>query len=283
MRNKNEIKTSDDFRKEISYSETREVDKTKNEINEKNVAQEKWDKVKDEIENTADAESHGIDEGIKDAVIALNAFDINTGQSCEGHLDNGMSAPWVRVEAPNEPNNRFIGQNEAFEKVAEKYDMPVEETKRMFNMDAYWEAFHECEKNGETEEYQKWREESEKLLYITKDILDDFYKNRQVPNNVKIKVDAEGLEDMAEGSFEIFNGGEDYRNINGEELSDEEKESLGIRLNGYRKEMLAFAEFIKEKFFSEGESYVNEKRSRAQEKIDQEKIEKIQEHIENNL
>jgi len=126
--------------------------------------QEKWDKVKREIENAADAEGHGIDEGIKEPVIALNAFGINTGQSCEGHTIGGMGAPWIRIEAPNEPEERFNGWNETFENVAQKYNTPAEAVKRMDNMDAYWEAFHECEKNGESEEFQKWSEESGKLL-----------------------------------------------------------------------------------------------------------------------
>lgn len=277
---KDKIKIFDDLRKENNFSESGDAEK---ENDKKSEAWGKWDKVKDEIENTADAEGHGIDEGIKDAVIALNAFKINTGQSCEGHLDNGMSAPWIRIEAPNEPNERFIGWNDTFEKVAKKYNMPFEEAKRMFNMDVYWEAFHECEVNGETKDYQKWREESGKLLYTTKDILDDFYKNRQVPDNVKIKIDTESMDDMAEGSFEIFNGGEDYRNINDVELSDDEKESLGKRLDGYRKEMQTFAEFLKEKFISEGESYINDKKGNAQEKVDQKKIKRIQKNIKNNL
>ena len=237
--------------------------------------QNKWDKIENEIENTADSLGFKIDEGIKDPVVALNAFEINTAQSCEGHLDSGKSAPWIRIEAPNEPEERFIDQNETFEKVAQKYSMSPKEAKRMFNLDAYWEAMNECAKNGETKDYQKWREESGKLLYTTKEILDDFYRNRHVPNDIKIKVNAENIEDMAEGSFEIFNGGEDYRDINDVKLSEEEKKSLNTRLNGYRKEMDAFADFLKEKFFSEGESYVNGKRNKAQDKIDQEKMEKV--------
>ncbi len=279
MRDKNEIKTFNDLRKENNSSENEEVGREEKETNKKSAAQCEWDKVKSEIENTADAEGHGIDEGIKDTVIALNAFDITTGQSCEGHLDSGMSAPWVRIEAPNEPEERFVGQNQTFEKVAKKYDMPVEEAKRMFDIDAYWEAFHECEKNGETKEYQKWREEGGKLLYIVNEILDDFYKSRQVADNVKIKLDTESVEDMAEGSFEILNGSEDYRNINDIELSEYEKESLGKRLAEYRKEMQAFAEFLKDKFFGEGDEYINVKRNKAQEKVDQEKIESIRRKI----
>ena len=268
---KDTLKSVDDLRKENS---------SENESDKKIETQNKWYKVNNEIENTADSLGSKIDEGIKDSVIALNAFEINTAQSCEGHLDSGMSAPWIRIEAPNEPEERFIDQNETFKKVAEKYSITFEEAKRSHNDDAYWEAMKECSEKGETKDYQKWREESEKLLYTTKEILDDFYKNRQVPDDIKIKVDTKSMEDIAEGSFEIFNGGKDFRDINDINLSEEEKKSLGNRLNEYRKEMDAFANFLKEKFFSEGENYVNDKRNKAQEKIDQEKIDKIMEKMQ---
>lgn len=267
-------KLRDEFFKAFEYEGKKE-----NESDETPESQKKWDKVKDAIENSADSLGLEIDEGIKNPIIALNAFEINTDQSCEGHLDSGKSAPWIRIEAPNEPEERFINQNETFKKVAEKYNMPLEEAKRMFNPDAYWEAMKISAANGETKDYQKWREESGKLLYVTKDILNDFYKNRQVSEDIKIKIDTESADDMAEGSFVIFNGGEDYRDINDVQLSEEERKSLEQRLSEYREEMQAFAEFLKNKFFSEGESYVNSKRNKAQDKMDQEKIQKIREKV----
>jgi len=279
-KNENGVRTFDDLRKENNSSKSElGSEKSEHEIKETNNTHDKWDMVTNKIENTADIEGYRIDEGIKEAVIALNAFEINTGQSCEGHVDNGMSAPWIRIEAPNEPGERFVGQNETFEKVAKKYNMPVEEVKRMFDVDAYWEAMHECKDNGETEEFLKWKSASEKLLYTTKEILKDFYNNREVSDAVKIKVDTENIEDMSGGSFEIFNGGDDYRDINDIKLSKEEKESLGKRLEGYRKEMQELAGFLKDKFFNQGDEYIREKRSKAQEIIDQEKMNKIKERL----
>jgi len=271
----NGIETYDDLRKE-SQENRKTGEKIENETKKEDIAQNKWDKVKSEIENTADAEGYKIDEGIKDPIVALNALEINTSQSCEGHIDGGKSAPWIRITAPNKPEEMFIGQNETFEKVAKKYNIPLEEAKTQSNTAANKEAIEEYKLNGVTKDFQKWEEESGKLLYITKEILNDFYKDRQVPDNIKIKIDTESLEDMTEGIFEIFNGGEDYRDINGIELSKEEKESLAERLPEYRNEMQALSDFLKEKFFSEGEGYINGKRKIAQEKIDQEKIKKIE-------
>ena len=231
----------------------------KTETGEISSRQEVWSKVKNEMVHTGDGLGRGIDEGIMEPVIALNVFKINTIQSCEGHIDEGVSAPWIRFAAPNEPAERFVGQNEIFEKVAAKYKMPVEETKRMFNMDAFWEAYGECEKNAETEDFKKWKLETAKILNLIKAILDDFYSNREVGDNIKIKASAESLEDMTGDFFELSSGGNDNsdnRIINGIELSEEEKELLGKRLIKYREEMRAFADFLKDKFFNVGESYV---------------------------
>lgn len=237
--------------------------------------QRQWDKVRSEIEDTADALGYEVDDGIKEPVIALNAFSINTHQSCEGHTDHGMSAPWISIEAPNEPEERFIGQNDIFKKVAKKYNLPIEDVKGWRNEDAYQEAVLEFSENGETKDFQKWKIGSVKLLYIINEILDDFYKTRQVPNNIKLQVNIENFEDMAEGNFRIFNGGDDYRSIKDAKLSEEERLTLGKRLDEYRQEMQTFANFLKDKFFSDGENYINKKRNNAQERIDREEIEKI--------
>ncbi len=247
--------------------------------NKKDNLQEKWDNVVNKIEMTADAEGYEIDKGIKEVVIALNALEINTGQSCEGHADSGFSSPWVRIEAPNEPEERFINQNIVFEKVSKKYGMPTEETRRMYNMNAYWEAMHECSKNGETEEFKKWKKESEKLLYVIKEILNDFYESREVSDELKIKTDSETIDDMAEGSFEIFNGGNDHRIVSDEIFSQEEKDALGSRIEKYRSEMKAFSEFLKSKFFSEGEDYIDKKRKKIQEKIDAIRLDEIRNDV----
>jgi hypothetical protein len=87
------------------------------------------------------------------------------------------------------------------------------------------------------------------------------------------------MEDMAEGSFRIFNGGEDYRDINEIKLSKEERETLRERLKDYRKEMQELASFIKDKFFSEGKNYINTKSNKAQEIISHRKIHEIREKI----
>jgi hypothetical protein len=49
------------------------------------------------VENIRDALGKPVDVGIKSLVTALNAFEFPTTASCEGHLDWGVSAPWIDV------------------------------------------------------------------------------------------------------------------------------------------------------------------------------------------
>jgi hypothetical protein len=52
------------------------------------------------MRETTDALGKGIDPGIFDTVVALNALDIPTVASCEGHLERALAAPWIDVEPP---------------------------------------------------------------------------------------------------------------------------------------------------------------------------------------
>ena len=55
-----------------------------------------------EVEEVTDGLGKGIDKGIKEAVIAMKAYDFPTDHSCEGHLEgeHGLPYPWVRIYAP---------------------------------------------------------------------------------------------------------------------------------------------------------------------------------------
>jgi len=222
-----------------------------------------WDNKQKEIESWGDKQGLGIDEKVKDTVVAFNVVGLPTGESCEGHLDHGYSAPWVGVEAPDEPAERFIGQNNIFQKVANEYGLSLEEIKRGENNEAYFKALGEAAENGETPEYDKWRQKNQELMKKTSELLDEFYKDRNVPENLKLKI-SEG----AEGPFRIHNGGEDYRPMTEEKfekLADEQKKDLSQRLEQYQGEIKEFTEFLKEKYF--GNSKEGEKNKENKEFI----------------
>lgn len=205
----------------------------------------KLEKIRREIENIKDRLGRPIDEGIRETVVMFKANGLPTSDSCEGHIERGMPVPYVEVSAPNEPEERFIGQNEAFEKVAKKYNITVEEAKTAKIDEAYWEAIRECSQNEETEEYKKWNKENERLLAKAYKFLEEFYKNRRVEPDIKLQIE-EGV-----GNFRIHNGGEDYQPVIEEEreFSEEERKIRAAKLKKYRAEIQEFTKFLKDKYF----------------------------------
>ncbi len=65
----------------------------------------RWKELEQQVEELADRLGLGIDEGIKEAVVALHAHGLETSQSCEGHDDHGEALPFVLVAA-EEPDDR---------------------------------------------------------------------------------------------------------------------------------------------------------------------------------
>lgn len=198
-----------------------------------------------EIGHVVDANGKGIDEEIKDIVVAFNVAGFPTSQSCQGHYgeEGGLGAPWVRIESPNEPAERFYNQNNIFGRVAEKYELSADDLRRGNNMDAYWEAMREASAQGETSEYQKWSQKNQELLQKAQKLLDEFYKNREANEKARLQIEEFG------DTFQIHNGGEDY-DVVSENISEDEKLAQKSRLETYRREMKEFANFILDKHFN---------------------------------
>ena len=144
----------------------------------------------------------GVDEKIQDLVSTLNALGALTTSSCEGHIDHGSPAPWVKVTTHNEAQDKEI--------------------------------------------FQK-----------TSELLDEFYKNREVPADVRLVTEG------ANAGFWLHNGGgvwsrwrkevnERVEKIKRGEKTNEaiDQKELGARaekLPVYQKEVVAFVEFLKKK------------------------------------
>jgi hypothetical protein len=199
-----------------------------------------------EIDKVVDVEGKGIDEEIKDTIVALNVSGFPTKASCQGHYgeeEGGMGAPWVEVGAENEPEERFKNQNAIFQKVAEKFNMSLDEVKRSFNPDAYWEAMKEASEQGETAEYQEWDKQNQVLLKRAQDLLDEFYREKKVDESLRLQ-----LEEWV-GGFRIHNGGEDYKDVE-ENMSETEKATHKERLRLYQDEMKRFTDFLVSRFLA---------------------------------
>jgi len=206
-----------------------------------------WDQKNQEINEIADKLGKGIDFSIKETVIALDLLGFPLDQSCEGHFDSGVSASWIRLEASNRPKERFIGEKEIFQKAADRYNITIEQITQSENFRVWSEAFLECKQKGETEEYRKWRESNKPFIERMEQLLEEFYRGRDVSESVRLKI--YGID----GAFELLNGGEDYRPAKKawESMSDTERQALQERLKTYQQEMQDFGKFLKDKFFAQ--------------------------------
>ena len=204
-----------------------------------------WEKQEKEVEQIADSLGEKIDDQIKQSVVAFNVMRLSTAGSCEGHTDHGMSAPWIEVAAPDQPKERFIGQKKIEYRIAEKYDISVEEVQKGKNYNAYAEAVKEYSQNNETPEYKQWRDKTQKLKEKAINLLEEFYQEREVDSAIRLQISQGG-----EGEFRVHNGGEDYKSAP-KILSDAQKQELIKRLVKYQEEMKQFAEFLRDKYFAE--------------------------------
>lgn len=105
-----------------------------------------WEKTRSEVERINDDVGTGIDEGIKEAVVALMVSGFPTSQSCEGHVsENGANFPWIEIYAP-EPKG--------------------------------WET--------DKEKQREWTIENMKQRQRMNKMLEEFYQGRETPSDTRI-------------------------------------------------------------------------------------------------
>ena len=208
--------------------------------------QENWNQKMKAIEKIEDRLGKPVDEKIKEAVVALWAFDIPTSGSCEGHIEEGLPAPWIDIEALNRPEHRFVNEDAIYQTVAQKHNIPLERLK-----EEDWEGdretliklWDELGKQEETEEYKKWKEANEALGRRIEELLEEFYRDRNTEVSMRLNT-------------QIYDAGSIVRLTSGEkdakpskEFSEEERIMASTRLPQYQSEFEAFKEFLKAKYF----------------------------------
>jgi len=87
--------------------------------------EEKLNSIRQNVESWTDIKEYGIDQGIKETVVILNALDIPTSQSCEGHFQEGTPNPWIMIKAVNEPKNIETIEYQQWDKENEKLHKKV--------------------------------------------------------------------------------------------------------------------------------------------------------------
>jgi len=208
---------------------------------ESSLTEKRFKEIRQEVDQMTDRLGYSIDPEIKGTVVALNAWELPTSASCEGHMDHGIPVPWVDIKAPNEPRERFEGDIKLSEEIAKKYNISPEDVRRYIHPEAYIEWVKKSTEE-ETPEYKEWNLQNKKLRQRAKKSLDEFYKEREEIG----EKDRLSIRDWYNG-FRICNKGEGCKSVP-KNLSEQEKEILGERLNIHQKEMQEFASFLKKNY-----------------------------------
>lgn len=116
--------------------------------------EEAWEKATKDVETDTDGVGRGIDDGIKEAIVAMRVNDFETEQSCEGgeHDEHGQPYPWIRFSTP-EPEG--------------------------------WE-----DNEGLKNEWKRANEEQRTRLAV---LLEEFSAGRETPEDVRLTLEDHGI------------------------------------------------------------------------------------------
>lgn len=185
-----------------------------------------WRAMTAYVDNVGDRLGLPVDEGIKESVVALNVFGINTSGSCEGHLDRGIAAPWIDVQAKKTREGEALKQqaDALFEnaETREKEGAPPEE------LDQIYKEYHRLRKEIKRPDLEEVKKLMQQLI--------DFYADRKVPFDTQLTIAQGRLQSQGAILQEIA------------DLSTKEQQ-----LHAFQEEMRAFTIFLKDKYFAPAE------------------------------
>lgn len=212
-------------------------------VTEKSETQKKYEEILAKLDTVVDGIGMEMDEDIKRPVAALNLMGFNTTASCGGHFEkqeSGLCTPWVDIASPDEPKEKFVGEKEIKLMITQKYGVTMKDINSGIAPEAENEMYQELEKSELTPEFIEWAKKNEEMRMKMQKLLEEFYVSREVLDNIRIKI-----RDI-EYFFRIYSGGEDY-DVEIEDLSDEDRIIMKEKVEKYRKEMIDFGEFIRNK------------------------------------
>ncbi len=179
-----------------------------------------WRQKLIEMEHIRDGMGKGLDPHIKETVAVLQLLGLHTQQSCQGHIDHGVAAPWIDIQSPDSRLQDFYRIYGELSHTADELEDGSEE--------AY--AVHD-EMNAVSKKIDRIEAlEYKKLIPY----LEAFYQGRSVSYEHRLILSPTGRL-TCQGAFL---------------QPAEKKEPQAARLKAYQEEMLAFTQFLKQKFFS---------------------------------
>ena len=179
-----------------------------------------WEQKLSELDTIGDRLGRGIDPGIKETVAVLQLLGLHTCQSCEGHVDHGVAAPWVALESADP---RFDALRDIHKDLVEKSESLEEDDDEL---DVVYEEMLVISDEMDRIEAMEFK----KLIPF----LEEFYCYRTVPYEQRLILDIRGRLTCQGALLQPA----------------EEKDAQAHRLHAYQREMRIFTEFLKRKFFS---------------------------------
>ena len=107
--------------------------------------QERWELKLSDVDAFRDTLGKPVDRGIRETVAILQLLGLHTRQSCEGHVDRGLPAPWVWLHVPEAEKLReqiipLENWLEVLKEDAEAFDRVCRERNRLRQQEEQCEA-----------------------------------------------------------------------------------------------------------------------------------------------
>lgn len=198
-----------------------------------------WTHLKSKADRIVDGLGKKIDPGIKESVIALWALGFKTSSSCQGHLDHGRLAPWIDIG--EKIPKRSLKNASIKEKIllqTKRFLMIVS----LLLLDKFYKGlaidlFVPRKNRKKTRALEK-RNLKEQMRLMK--LLDEFNKDRKISDDVRLI-----LEPMGRYGACLISRGARFQPIRSKNEQEE-------KLKQYKKEMIAFTDFLKKKYFETG-------------------------------
>lgn len=185
--------------------------------------EEGWQQVVTEFSQVTDRLGQPIDHGIFNTVVGLNMFGIHTSQSCEGHLERGIAAPWVEIRPLETPESKQAKAD------AQQAMKRADSAERMGEPEERVTELYKQARRLQQEAQKPMLEEMRKAI----ELLKEFYQERNIAYDRMLTLHGSRLESQSVPLQEI--------------VSPEVRKQ---NLDEYQEEMKAFADFLRQKYMS---------------------------------
>lgn len=194
----------------------------------------RWQELQQELSKVTDRLGKPIDAGIFDAVVAFSALLEGTGlktrQSCEGHLDHGVPAPWIDFEP--EPNSAVDIElkhlPDEWQRISDLIEQIEQENEDDDRLPGLFKELHAVRARMES-----LRAEQDMIIH---QLLTEFYEDNLVNKSYD--------------QILVLERSRRLQSIGANHQQAQDRDTKAANLNRYQEEMKKLAEFLKKKYLS---------------------------------